>query len=225
MTDSRSPRSASSCRAARSTSTCTRPRRGCAFALPRHVQETLFARGAGGAPLEPRRPAPGGPRHLGEDRACRRCHRRRSSTRKRGPRDGPPARPPGRGPAGCCRRLALSREHAAAFGAARFGAVIGQLQDTFIVAASDDEVFFIDQHVAHERVLFERLWPSSSSARCRRRNCSSRSRSSWARARPTCSRSGPPRSRGWASASRASADRPSCCARCPRCSRARSRAG
>jgi DNA mismatch repair protein MutL len=35
--------------------------------------------------------------------------------------------------------------------------VIGQLQDTFIVSASDDEVFFIDQHVAHERVLFERL--------------------------------------------------------------------
>jgi DNA mismatch repair protein MutL len=52
---------------------------------------------------------------------------------------------------------ALFREEGASFTAARFGAVIGQLQDTFIVAASDDEVFFIDQHVAHERVLFERL--------------------------------------------------------------------
>jgi DNA mismatch repair protein MutL len=51
----------------------------------------------------------------------------------------------------------LFREAPAAFGAPRFGAVIGQLQDTFVVAASDDEVFFIDQHVAHERVLFERL--------------------------------------------------------------------
>jgi len=40
---------------------------------------------------------------------------------------------------------------------ALFGAVVGQLQETFIVAASDEEVFFIDQHVAHERVLFERL--------------------------------------------------------------------
>ncbi len=40
---------------------------------------------------------------------------------------------------------------------ARFGRVLGQVQDTFIVAASDDEVFFLDQHVAHERVLFERL--------------------------------------------------------------------
>ncbi|MGH7367995.1 MAG: DNA mismatch repair endonuclease MutL [Candidatus Rokuibacteriota bacterium] len=40
---------------------------------------------------------------------------------------------------------------------ASFGNVIGQLQDTFIVSATDDEVFFVDQHVAHERVLFERL--------------------------------------------------------------------
>ena len=51
----------------------------------------------------------------------------------------------------------LFSEESAAFAAPRFGAVIGQLQDTFIVAASEEEVFFIDQHVAHERVLFERL--------------------------------------------------------------------
>jgi DNA mismatch repair protein MutL len=51
----------------------------------------------------------------------------------------------------------LFREEPAAFAAPSFGAVIGQLQDTFIVAANDEEVFFIDQHVAHERVLFERL--------------------------------------------------------------------
>ena len=50
---------------------------------------------------------------------------------------------------------ALFREDARPF--ARFGGVIGQLQDTFIVSATDEEVFFIDQHVAHERVLFERL--------------------------------------------------------------------
>ncbi len=61
---------------------------------------------------------------------------------------------PGDAPTG---QGALFREAPAAFGAPRFGAVIGQLQDTFVVAASDDEVFFIDQHVAHERVLFERL--------------------------------------------------------------------
>ena len=52
---------------------------------------------------------------------------------------------------------ALFRENAAPFGPGRFGAVVGQLQETFVVAATDDEVFFLDQHVAHERVLFEEL--------------------------------------------------------------------
>jgi DNA mismatch repair protein MutL len=46
---------------------------------------------------------------------------------------------------------------AAATPAVLFGRVLGQVQDTFIVAASETEVFFVDQHVAHERVLFERL--------------------------------------------------------------------
>jgi DNA mismatch repair protein MutL len=41
--------------------------------------------------------------------------------------------------------------------AVRFGRVLGQVQDTFIVSTTDDEVFFLDQHVVHERVLFERL--------------------------------------------------------------------
>lgn len=49
----------------------------------------------------------------------------------------------------------LFREEPAAFSV--FGAVVGQLQETFIVAANEEEVFFVDQHVAHERVLFERL--------------------------------------------------------------------
>jgi DNA mismatch repair protein MutL len=52
---------------------------------------------------------------------------------------------------------ALFAEAPAPYAAARFGRVLGQVQDTFIVSASDDEVFFLDQHVAHERVLFERL--------------------------------------------------------------------
>jgi DNA mismatch repair protein MutL len=38
-----------------------------------------------------------------------------------------------------------------------FGRVLGQVQDTFIVASSEQEVFFVDQHAAHERVIFERL--------------------------------------------------------------------
>ena len=40
---------------------------------------------------------------------------------------------------------------------ALFGRVLGQVQDTFVVSASGEEVFFLDQHVAHERVIFERL--------------------------------------------------------------------
>jgi DNA mismatch repair protein MutL len=52
---------------------------------------------------------------------------------------------------------ALFHEAAASFGPGRFGTVVGQLQETFIVSGSDEEVFFIDQHVAHERVLFEEL--------------------------------------------------------------------
>jgi len=55
-------------------------------------------------------------------------------------------------------------EQAALFGAptaleppALFGRVLGQVQDTFVVSTSGEEVFFLDQHVAHERVLFERL--------------------------------------------------------------------
>ena len=52
---------------------------------------------------------------------------------------------------------ALFAETPKPYTAASFGRVLGQVQDTFIVAASDAEVFFLDQHVAHERVLFERL--------------------------------------------------------------------
>jgi DNA mismatch repair protein MutL len=78
------------------------------------------------------------------------------------PDGGPPAEPGGGAawadaPATAPRQGGLFREEPGAFGAPRFGALVGQLQDTFVVAASDDEVFFIDQHVAHERVLFERL--------------------------------------------------------------------
>jgi len=34
---------------------------------------------------------------------------------------------------------------------------LGQFRDTFIIAVDDDGVAIIDQHVAHERVLFERV--------------------------------------------------------------------
>ncbi len=52
---------------------------------------------------------------------------------------------------------ALFGEPLAPYAAPRFGRVLGQVQDTFVVSTAGDEVFFLDQHVAHERVLFERL--------------------------------------------------------------------
>ena len=55
-------------------------------------------------------------------------------------------------------QASLFRESDALYQAAlSFGQPIGQIEDTFIVAYTADEVFFIDQHVAHERVLFEQL--------------------------------------------------------------------
>ncbi len=35
--------------------------------------------------------------------------------------------------------------------------IIGQLADTFILAEGEDGLYIIDQHVAHERILYERL--------------------------------------------------------------------
>ena len=52
---------------------------------------------------------------------------------------------------------ALFAETPSAYGRAELGRVLGQVQDTFVIAASDREVFFVDQHAAHERVLYERL--------------------------------------------------------------------
>jgi DNA mismatch repair protein MutL len=52
---------------------------------------------------------------------------------------------------------ALFQEAAAPYATRRFGRVLGQVQDTFIVSTTDDEVFFLDQHVVHERVIFEQV--------------------------------------------------------------------
>jgi len=60
-------------------------------------------------------------------------------------------------PSGVAEQTALFGVSAAIGPRALFGRVLGQVQDTFVVSTSDAEVFFLDQHVAHERVLFERL--------------------------------------------------------------------
>jgi DNA mismatch repair protein MutL len=66
--------------------------------------------------------------------------------------DAPPA-----GGADGAEQPALFGEPAAPYGRPVLGRVLGQVQDTFVVAASEDEVFFVDQHAAHERVIYERL--------------------------------------------------------------------
>ena len=42
---------------------------------------------------------------------------------------------------------------------------LGQFRDTFIIAVDDEGIAIIDQHVAHERVLFERITERLSSGR------------------------------------------------------------
>jgi len=60
----------------------------------------------------------------------------------------------GAAPAG---QPALFQEAPAPYATRRFGRVLGQVQDTFIVATTEEEVFFLDQHVVHERVIFEQV--------------------------------------------------------------------
>jgi DNA mismatch repair protein MutL len=42
---------------------------------------------------------------------------------------------------------------------------LGQFRDTFIIAVDEDGIAIIDQHVAHERVLFERITERLTSGR------------------------------------------------------------
>ncbi len=51
---------------------------------------------------------------------------------------------------------------------------LGQFRDTFIIAVDADGIAIIDQHVAHERVLFERVMERLSADGWRASACSSR---------------------------------------------------
>jgi DNA mismatch repair protein MutL len=62
-----------------------------------------------------------------------------------------------RSPGGVAEQPALFGAPAASESRPLFGRVLGQVQDTFVVSTFGEEVFFLDQHVAHERVLFERI--------------------------------------------------------------------
>jgi DNA mismatch repair protein MutL len=72
---------------------------------------------------------------------------------------------PSEWPAPSAQGGAIAREHAAAgwgqsavwTGPDKGLAPLGQVRNTFIVAIDDDGLVIVDQHVAHERVLFERF--------------------------------------------------------------------
>ena len=82
---------------------------------------------------------------------------------------------------------------------------LGQFRDTFIIAVDDEGIAIIDQHVAHERILFERITERLTSGRSRASGCSSRCSSSCRRRRDRrCSRT-PGSSSGSGSRSRNSA--------------------
>jgi DNA mismatch repair protein MutL len=56
-------------------------------------------------------------------------------------------------------KIELSREQASLNGLATLKP-LGQLRDSFILAVNDEGLWIIDQHVAHERVLFEKILAS-----------------------------------------------------------------
>ena len=62
---------------------------------------------------------------------------------------------------------------------------LGQFRDTFIIAVDEEGIAIIDQHVAHERVLFERITERLTAGRSRASGCWSRC--SW-RSRPRAAR-------------------------------------
>ncbi len=71
-----------------------------------------------------------------------------------GPAPGPEVEP---GAEAAGTQPALFQEAPAPYAVPGFGRFLGQVQDTFIVATDDTEVFFLDQHLVQERILFERL--------------------------------------------------------------------
>jgi DNA mismatch repair protein MutL len=51
---------------------------------------------------------------------------------------------------------------------------LGQFRDTFIVAVDSEGIAIIDQHVAHERVLYERTLERLTTGGSRASGCSCR---------------------------------------------------
>ena len=68
---------------------------------------------------------------------------------------------------------------------------LGQFRDTFIIAIDDEGMAIIDQHVAHERVLFERVMERLTAGRSSRSACWCRCSWSWRRPRTRRSSAAP----------------------------------
>ena len=123
---------------------------------------------------------------------------------------------------GAAEQHALFQEPLATYVASRFGRVLRQVQDTFIVSTTEDEVFFLDQHVVHERVVFEQVRGQLAAGPLPSQSLLFSETLDLGPAAGLCSSAGASRSSGWGSASRDSAATLWSCAPSPRCSRATS---
>jgi len=66
---------------------------------------------------------------------------------------------------GCAPPIAQEPQAAPTLGSLRTLRPLGQIQNSFILAVNEDGLWIIDQHVAHERVLFERVLRQRSAQR------------------------------------------------------------
>ena len=165
-------------------------------ARPRR-RERAPDQGRGAVPravARPRGRAPGVGRRARRGPRCRscRCSRRSASAAARRRSPAPASRPAGvlagwlarvaRAPGCDGRATRRGTAHSSAGGAgvarrrrditgigARCGRLtpLGQFRDTFILAVDDEGIVIIDQHVAHERVLFERIMRAAHRRRAR----------------------------------------------------------
>jgi DNA mismatch repair protein MutL len=98
---------------------------------------------------------------------------------------------------------------------------LGQFRDTFIIAVDEEGIAIIDQHVAHERVLFERIVERLTAGRLESQRLLEPMLIELPAAADRRLRPTPPSSSAWGSSSRSSAGNRSGSSRCRRCCAAR----